>query len=147
MGAFSESGERMNKSVYEVPLVFKLALDALRHCEAFEPLRPGVDISRLYRHEASGASAAVLRYAPGASVPEHIHEGYEHVLVLEGEQRDHRGSYPAGTLVVNPPGTRHTVSSPQGCLALLIWQRPVRFVDDGTGPVGVRAADEAPDGI
>jgi anti-sigma factor ChrR (cupin superfamily) len=137
----------MNKSTFEVPLVFKLALDALQHCEDFEPFRPGVEISPLYRHEASGASAAVLRYAPGASVPEHVHEGYEHVFVLDGEQRDHRGSYPAGTLVVNPPGTRHTVSSPQGCIALLIWQHPVRFVEDRAEPISVRGGDEAPEGI
>lgn len=119
----------MNKSAFEAPLVFKLALDALRHHGDFVPFRPGVEISRLYQNEASGASAAVLRYAPGASVPEHVHEGYEHVLILEGEQRDHRGSYAAGTFVINPPGTRHTVSSPEGCIALLIWQHPVRFVE------------------
>lgn len=135
----------MNKSAFEAPLVFKLALDALRDCEAFEPFRPGVEISRLYQNEVTGASAAVLRYAPGASVPEHVHQGYEHVLVLEGEQCDHRGSYPAGTLVINPPGTRHTVSSPQGCIALLIWQNPVRFVEDGAEPSSERAGARAPD--
>lgn len=135
----------MNKSAFEAPLVFKLALDALRNCEDFEPFRPGVEISRLYQNEATGASAAVLRYAPGASVPEHVHQGYEHVLVLEGEQCDHRGSYPAGTLVINPPGTRHTVSSPQGCIALLIWQNPVRFIEDGAEPSSEPAGAPAPD--
>ena len=137
----------MNQSAFEGPLVFKLALDSLHNCEAFKPFRPGVEISRLYQNEATGASAALLRYAPGASVPEHVHQGYEHVLVLEGEQRDHRGSYPAGTFVVNPPGTRHTVSSPQGCIALLIWQQPVRFVEDGSEPVSARAGEEAPESI
>lgn len=111
------------------------ALDSLRTRENFLPFRPGVEIARLYQNDATGASAAVLRYAPGASVPEHIHQGYEHVIVLEGEQRDHRGSYPAGTLVVNPPGTRHTVTSPGGCIALLIWQNPVQFVDGSADPV------------
>jgi len=143
----------MNKSAFDAPPVLSFALEALRTRPDFEPFRPGVEIARLYQNEASGASAAVLRYAPGASVPEHIHQGYEHVLVLEGEQRDHRGSYPAGTLVVNPPGTRHTVTSPEGCVALLIWQTPVRFVDDGAEPLsdraseGVLASDEAPDAV
>lgn len=133
----------MNKSAFEAPLVFKLALDALGQQSDFVPFRPGVEISQLYRNEASGASAALLRYAPGASVPEHVHEGYEHVLVLEGEQRDHRGSYPAGTLVVNPPGTRHAVSSAQGCIALLIWQSPVRFVEAPAEAIGVRDGRDA----
>jgi len=124
----------MNKSAFDTPLVFRFALDALRAQADFVPFRPGVEISRLYENEATGASAAILRYAAGASVPEHIHQGYEHVLILEGEQRDHRGSYPAGTLVVNPPGTRHTVTSPEGCIALLIWQNPVHFVDDSEAP-------------
>ena len=44
---------------------------------AFEPLRPGVLISRLYEDATSGASAAVLRYAPGGRVPRHRHDGYE----------------------------------------------------------------------
>jgi anti-sigma factor ChrR (cupin superfamily) len=74
----------------------------------------------------------VLRYSPGASVPEHRHLGYEHIYVVEGEQCDERGSYGAGTLIVNPPGTRHRVSSPKGCLVFVVWQAPVAFV----GPAG-----------
>jgi anti-sigma factor ChrR (cupin superfamily) len=71
----------------------------------------------------------LLRYAPGSQVPSHQHEGYEHVYVLSGEQQDERGTYPAGTFVVNPPGTSHRVWSPQGCLVLVVWQRPVRFLE------------------
>lgn len=106
-----------------------LGLDpgALSQLPGYEPLRPGVDILYLYKDAASGASSALLRYAPGARVPEHRHEGHEHVFVLSGEQRDHLGSYPAGTFVINPPGTSHEVSSPEGCLVLIVWQRPVSF--------------------
>ena len=106
-----------------------LGLDpgALSQLPGYEPLRPGVDVLYLYKDVESGASSALLRYEPGARVPEHRHEGYEHVLVLSGEQRDARGSYSAGTFVINPPGTCHEVSSPEGCLVLIIWQRPVAF--------------------
>jgi anti-sigma factor ChrR (cupin superfamily) len=106
-----------------------LALDpgALSRLPGYEPLRRGVDVLYLYKDEGSGASSALLRYQPGARVPEHRHEGYEHVFVLSGEQRDARGSYPAGTFVINPPGTSHEISSPEGCLVLIIWQRPVAF--------------------
>ena len=93
----------------------------------YEPLRPGVDMLVLYRDEVTRGSAAVLRYQPGAEVPSHEHGGFEHVIVLDGEQMDERGRYRKGTLVINPPGTSHRVWSPGGCLVLIVWQRPVVF--------------------
>jgi anti-sigma factor ChrR (cupin superfamily) len=96
---------------------------------AFAEFRPGIRIHRIYG-DGSAAAAALLIYEPGASVPLHEHTGYEHVLMLEGEQEDDRGRYPAGTLAINPPGSRHSVRSPAGCVALLVWERPVRFVAD-----------------
>jgi anti-sigma factor ChrR (cupin superfamily) len=60
-------------------------------------------------------------------VPRHEHAGYEHVFVLAGSQQDARGSYGKGSFVSNPPGTAHEVLSPEGCLVLVIWQRPVVF--------------------
>jgi anti-sigma factor ChrR (cupin superfamily) len=94
---------------------------------AFEELRPGVDIHVL--HEVpDGARAAILRYAPGAVVPAHRHEGHEYIYVLEGEQNDERGRYGAGSFVVNEPGMTHRVQSEHGCTVLIIWQRPVVFI-------------------
>lgn len=111
----------------------RLALDpkALSESPDFRPFRDGIDALRLYE-DASGASAAVLRYAPGASVPLHRHQGYEHVYVIAGEQLDERGAYPTGTLIVNAPGTSHRVWSPRGCLVLVVWQAPVTFLE-GSG--------------
>jgi anti-sigma factor ChrR (cupin superfamily) len=94
----------------------------------WSPFHPGVEICRLYDHAPEGPSAALLRYAPGAAVPAHAHGGYEHVFILEGEQQDHRGVYPAGTYVVNPPGSSHQVRSPKGCIVIVIWQRPVSLL-------------------
>lgn len=94
---------------------------------SFHELRPGVDIHVL--HEApDGARAAILRYAPGAQVPAHKHEGYEYIYVLEGEQSDERGRYSAGTFVVNEPGVTHQVSSQKGCVVLILWMKPVVFL-------------------
>jgi anti-sigma factor ChrR (cupin superfamily) len=92
---------------------------------AFSPMRPGVEIHPLWGDPPSGAGAALLRYAPGASVPGHVHVGYEQILVLSGSQSDERGHYPAGTLVVNPPGTSHSVRSAEGCLVLIVWERGI----------------------
>ena len=108
-----------------------LALWSLRPADiaslAFQELRSGVEIHVL--HEApDGARAAILRYAPGAEVPAHRHEGYEYIYVLEGEQSDERGAYGAGSFVVNEPGMTHRVFSKTGCAVLIIWQRPVVFI-------------------
>ncbi|WP_095590600.1 cupin domain-containing protein [Actibacterium ureilyticum] len=92
----------------------------------FEPFRAGITIGRLL----DGAPAiAVLRYAPGARVPLHEHPGAEMILVLEGSQSDENGTYRRGDLVINPPGSRHSVWSDTGCVVLLHWAKPVRFVD------------------
>lgn len=88
----------------------------------FEPFRDGVEIHRI----VEGAPAiAVLRYAPGARVPRHLHTGMETILVLEGAQSDERGCYGAGALVVNPEGSAHSVWSETGCAVLIQWERPV----------------------
>jgi anti-sigma factor ChrR (cupin superfamily) len=93
----------------------------------FRELRPGVEIHVL--HEATdGARVAILRYAPGAEVPVHRHDGHEYIYVLEGEQSDERGSYSAGSFVVNEPGMTHRVVSKTGCTVLILWQRPVVFL-------------------
>jgi anti-sigma factor ChrR (cupin superfamily) len=93
----------------------------------FEVLRDGVDIHVL--HESpDGARCAILRYAPGAEVPAHRHEGYEYIYVLQGEQGDERGQYGAGSFVINEPGMTHRVTSAGGCVVLIIWQRPVVFL-------------------
>ena len=106
-----------------------LSSQDLRNLE-FGPFREGIEIARLYAGGPNEPSAAILRYAPGARGPEHRHSGYEHIYVLEGSQEDERGVYEAGTLVVNPPGTSHRVSSKIGCVVLVIWQSPVEFVAD-----------------
>ncbi len=109
-------------------LVLRDALALDRGALAWEPFRDGVEVAWLYREGEHGPAAAFLRYAPGAVVPRHLHVGYEHVFVLEGSQTDANGEHHAGTLVINPPGTTHDVRSDKGCVAVLIWERPVAFV-------------------
>jgi len=95
----------------------------------WESFRPGVAAHWLYEEPNGGASAVLLRYEPGARVAEHEHVGYEQMLVIEGDEYDEHGSYPAGSFVINPPGTRHSPGSKGGCIALLIYEKAVRFVD------------------
>jgi len=94
----------------------------------FAPFREGVEICELCAGEPD---VALLRYAPGASVPWHLHTGLETILVLDGVQSDERGDYPAGSLILNPAGSAHSVWSKGGCVVLIQWDRPVRFPGDG----------------
>ena len=92
---------------------------------SWEPFRPGVEIHRLYSSGEKGSSAALLKYEPGASVPNHLHTGYEHIIVLSGEQSDRQGTHTAGTLVINEPGSQHDIISKSGCIVLIVWEKPV----------------------
>lgn len=96
----------------------------------WQSLRPGVEFHALYGEPGHGPAAALLRYAPGARVPAHRHTDYEHILVLQGAQSDDNGHYPAGTLLVSPPGSRHAIVSDEGCLVLAIWSGPLEFAHD-----------------
>ena len=113
----------------EYALAFTELLQRAAHPERldWQPLRPGVEFHALYGQPGQGPAAALLRYAPGASVPSHRHGGIEHILVLEGSQRDENGVYTAGTLLVSPPGSRHAVTSDTGCLVLAIWAGALDF--------------------
>jgi anti-sigma factor ChrR (cupin superfamily) len=71
----------------------------------FAPFREGVEVHYIKQ----GAPAlAILRYAPGAKVPHHLHAGLETILVLDGMQSDERGDYAKGSLILNPQGTTHS---------------------------------------
>jgi anti-sigma factor ChrR (cupin superfamily) len=103
------------------------ALELATLKRGWKEMRPGVDIRHL-AGAGDGPTAALLRYAPGARVPKHRHAGFEVIYVLEGAQSDERGTYPAGTLVVNPVGGSHSVRSEDGCLVLIVWERSIEFL-------------------
>lgn len=92
----------------------------------FEPFHEGVEICRI---KDDDPAVALLRYRPGASVPNHRHMGLETIIVLSGSQTDERGHYPVGSVVLNPEGTEHSVWSEEGCVVLMQWEHPVRFTD------------------
>ena len=94
----------------------------------WEFFREGVQVSWICRLESeNGPSAAFLKYAPGAEVPFHSHSGLEHILILAGSQTDENGTFHEGDIIINPPGTRHSIRSQYGCEVLAIWNAPVNF--------------------
>jgi anti-sigma factor ChrR (cupin superfamily) len=106
---------------------------------AASPL-PGVERRMLERIGGEVARAtSLVRYAPGSAFSAHTHGGGEEYLVLEGVFRDEHGDFGKGFYVRNPPGSRHTPSSPAGCIILVkLWQmhaddQTPRAIDTGDG--------------
>lgn len=78
---------------------------------------PGVERRMLERiGEESARATSIVRYQPGAQFAPHTHDLGEEILVLEGTFGDEHGDYPAGTYLMNPPGSTHTPRSETGCL-------------------------------
>jgi quercetin dioxygenase-like cupin family protein len=94
----------------------------------WQPFTEGVDIYRLYETGSDGPTAALLRFRPGGRVPLHEHTGYEHIFMLAGEQVDEVSQAGAGALIINPPGTSHSILSEHGCIVLAIYEKPVKFL-------------------
>lgn len=64
----------------------------------------------------SGRATSIVRYDPGAQFSWHEHPLGEEFLVLGGVFSDEHGDYPAGTFVLNPPGSSHAPRSREGCV-------------------------------
>lgn len=94
----------------------------------WEKFREGIDISPIHTDD-SGYTSAFIRYAPGAKVPVHTHTGYEHIIILSGEQSDGNAVYTQGDLLISTPESQHQIVSQRGCVVLAIWEKPVRFSD------------------
>jgi anti-sigma factor ChrR (cupin superfamily) len=119
-----------------VVVINNLLEEALHPARLWEDFQVGVEISRVYTVE-QGMASAFLRFTPESRLPRHCHVGYEHIFVLRGSQQDENGVHRAGTMLLHPPGTCHTVSSSEGCLVFAIWEKPVSFLalDVGGGLV------------
>jgi len=78
---------------------------------------PGVDRKMLERDGGEIARAtSIVRYARGSSFHAHVHDRGEEFLVLSGTFSDEHGDYPEGTYVRNPPGSKHSPFSRDGCI-------------------------------
>lgn len=81
---------------------------------------PGIDRRMLDRIGNEVAKAtSIVRYQPGSRFNEHLHEYGEEILVLDGVFSDETGDYPAGSYIMNPPGSAHAPFSDLGCTLLV----------------------------
>ena len=76
----------------------------------------GVERRMLERHGDEIAKATtIVRYQAGARFQSHHHELGEEIFVMDGVFSDETGHYPAGTYIMNPPGSSHAPFSESGC--------------------------------
>jgi anti-sigma factor ChrR (cupin superfamily) len=90
---------------------------------------PGVDMKMLMEDKETGAMTALVRFAPGAVLPDHEHVELEQTWVIEGALEDDEGVVTAGNYVWRPGGSRHDARAPKGCVALSFFLKPNRFFD------------------
>ena len=88
----------------------------------------GVQWKKLYFDRASGESAVLLRFAPGATYDAHRHPAGEQYLVLEGQLEDGGRRYGPLTYVRHAPGSAHRPCSPGGALVFVTLARPIESV-------------------
>jgi len=76
----------------------------------------GVERRMLERMGDEVAKAtSIVRYQPDSKFQMHSHDFGEEIFVLDGIFSDENGSYPAGTYIMNPPGSSHAPFSESGC--------------------------------
>ena len=95
---------------------------------------PGCEVKGLLLDKATGLVTALMRFAPGATLPDHEHVKIEQTYVLEGKLVDKEG--PAQGLTVGPgefvwreAGSRHVAWTPEGGLMLAMFQVPNKFFE------------------
>lgn len=95
---------------------------------------PGVEFKTLMTDPENGMSTSLVRFAPGATLPDHEHAHIEQTYVLKGSLLDEEGACTAGNFVWRPPGSRHSAhAGPEGCVTIAIFMRPNRFFEkDGS---------------
>lgn len=94
---------------------------------------PGVEWKKLAFdarpvEEGGGASAVLLKFAPGASYGAHRHPRGEQYYVLEGSLEDGGQTWSAGSYVQHAPGSVHRPSSRDGCVLFVTLGAPIEIV-------------------
>jgi gamma-glutamylcyclotransferase (GGCT)/AIG2-like uncharacterized protein YtfP len=54
--------------------------------------------------------------------------------MLAGEQVDEVSKAETGSLIINPPGSSHSILSENGCIVLAIYEKPVKFLAEPAPP-------------
>jgi anti-sigma factor ChrR (cupin superfamily) len=93
---------------------------------------PGCEVKTLLFDRESGLVTALMRFEPGATLPDHEHVKIEQTWVLEGTLVDKEGADAGlaareGEFIWRPTGSRHVAWCPEGGLMLAMFQIPNKF--------------------
>ena len=89
----------------------------------------GIEWKVLLEDNERGLKTALIKWAPGASLPLHEHVDIEQTFVLEGDLCDEEGECTAGQYVWRPSGSRHRAWTTKGCLLLAVFLKPNVFLE------------------
>ncbi|HEY9648859.1 MAG TPA: cupin domain-containing protein [Chroococcidiopsis sp.] len=67
-------------------------------------------------HTYGTENVALVKWEAGTQFQPHVHLGGEEIFVLDGMFEDEFGTYPAGSWLRNPAGSRHSPFSQHGCI-------------------------------
>ena len=115
----------------------------------WKPTRfPGCEVKTLLFDRGTGLVTALMRFAPGAVLPDHEHVKIEQTLVLEGKLVDRDGpdtglEVGTGDFVWRPAGSRHSAWCPEGGLMLAMFQVPNKFYERDGRVTDLSGADWA----
>lgn len=106
----------------------------------------GCEVKTLLFDRSSGLVTALMRFAPGAVLPDHEHVKIEQTYVLEGTLVDREGpdaglAVTKGDFVWRPAGSRHSAWCPEGGLMLAIFQVPNKFFEDDGRVTDITGSD------
>jgi anti-sigma factor ChrR (cupin superfamily) len=90
---------------------------------------PKIKVKVLMEDKERGLATMLMRWEPGAELPDHEHVEIEQTWVLEGAFEDNHGECKAGQFVWRPAGSRHDARSPGGALMLAFFLKPNKFFD------------------
>ena len=107
---------------------------------------PGCEAKTLLFDAETGLVTALMRFAPGAVLPDHEHVKIEQTYVLEGRLVDQEGpdaglAVGPGEFVWRPAGSRHVAVAPEGGLMLAIFQIPNKFYESDGRETDVNGED------
>src|SRR5947207_13639410 len=93
---------------------------------------PGCEAKTLLFDRTTGLMTALMRFQPGAVLPDHEHVNIEQPYCLEGSLVDKEGpargiACKAGECVCREQGSRHVAWSPAARLILAIFHIPHKF--------------------
>ena len=107
---------------------------------------PGCEVKPLLIDRQTGLVTALMRFAPGAVLPDHEHVQIEQTYILEGTLVDKEGAAEGltvgpGEFVWREAGSRHVAWTPQGGLMLAMFQVPNKFFEQDGRIADISGAD------